>query len=168
MTTVTEGNLQITFPGSASVRRFDDEASHGLSHCMKAVDFIVDESDRVLFIELKDPEHPDARDDARGEFIASFLSGNLDKDLQYKFRDTWLYEWASGNIDKPIYYCVIVAVEKLTDADLLVRTDNLNRKLPLQGPPTTTWTPIVTGCIVFNIRTWNKCLPRFPLSRVPT
>ena len=168
MTTVREGNLQIKFPRSASVRKFDDEASHGLSHCMKAVDFIVDERDRVLFIELKDPEHPHAREDNRDEFIDSFLSGKLDRDLQYKYRDTWLYEWASGNTNKPIHYWVIIAIENLTDADLLVRTDNLNRKLPLQGPPTGTWTPIVTGCMVFNIRTWNTRLPRFALSRLPT
>ena len=168
MTTVREGNLQIVFPRNASVRKFDDETSHGLSHCMKAVDFIVDQSDRVLFIELKDPEHPHAGEDNRDEFIDRFISGNLDKELQYKYRDTWLYEWASGNIGKPIHYWVIVAIENLTDADLLARTDNLKRKLPLQGPSEVNWTPIVTGCMVFNIRTWNRLVPRFPLSRVPT
>lgn len=168
MTTVTEGNLRITFPRNARVRKFDDEASHGLSYCMKAVDFIVDERDRMLFIELKDPDHPDAREGDRQKFVHSFLSGRLDNDLQYKYRDTWLYQWASGNIRKPIHYWVIMAIENLTDADLLVRTDDLKRKLPLRGPTTEAWTPIVTGCMVFNIRTWNNLLPRFPLSRVPT
>ena len=61
MTTLREGNLQITFPQGAKVRRFDDRASHGLSHCMKAVDFIVEEVNRTSFIELKDPDHPNAK-----------------------------------------------------------------------------------------------------------
>ena len=38
MTILTEGNLQITFPQDANVRKFDDDQSHGLSHCMKAVE----------------------------------------------------------------------------------------------------------------------------------
>ena len=27
--------------------------------------------------------------------------------------------------------------------------------------------PIVAGCMVFNIATWNRRQPRFPLSRIP-
>ena len=32
MTTLREGNLQITFPRGAKARKFGDGASHGLSH----------------------------------------------------------------------------------------------------------------------------------------
>lgn len=39
-------------------RKFDDEAAHGLSHCMKAVDFIIELPERLLFVEFKDPENP--------------------------------------------------------------------------------------------------------------
>ena len=100
MTTLTEGNLRITFPPAANVRKFDDESSHGLSHCMKAVDFIVELADRVLFIEIKDPEHPCARERNSSEFIDEFLDGKLDEDLKYKFRDSFLYEWACENTSK--------------------------------------------------------------------
>ena len=169
MTTLTEGNLQITFPPSARARKFDDQASHGLSHCMKAVDFIVETDDRVLFIEIKDPEHPQSRERNRAIFIESFRSGQLDEDLKYKYRDSFLYEWASGNTGRPIHYLVIVAIEGLSDAELLTRTDALNRKLPSQGPASGRWERlIVAGCMVFNIRTWNQRLGGFPLSRVPT
>ena len=169
MTTLTEGNLQITFPRTARVRKFDDEALHGLSHCMMAVDFIVEEDDRVLFIELKDPEHPRARERDRANFIDSFRAGRLEKNLKYKYRDSFLYEWASGNTGKPIHYWVIVAIEDLTDVELLSRTDALSRNLPSQGPTSGRWERlIVSGCMVFNIRTWNEHLRGFPLSRVPT
>lgn len=169
MTTLSEGNLQIAFPRTASARKFDDHLLHGLSHCMKAVDFIVEEDDRVLFIEIKDPDHPHATEEERTRFNRRFLAGRLDEDLKYKYRDSFLYEWASGNIDKPIHYWVIIAIEGLSDAELLTRTDALKRKLPLQGPTSGTWEQrIVAGCMVFNIRTWNQRLGGFPLSRVPT
>jgi hypothetical protein len=60
MTVFTEGNLQITFPSGVAAKKFD-HSGHGLTHCMKAVDFIVELTDRYLFIEFKDPEHPDSR-----------------------------------------------------------------------------------------------------------
>ena len=167
MTTLREGNLQITFPQGAKVRRFDDKASHGLSHCMKAVDFIVEEVNRTSFIEIKDPDHPNARQANRNMFINDFLSGALDEDLKYKYRDTFLYQWASGSIGKPIYYWIIIALEKLTEAELSSRTDDLRRKLPLKGPTGEWKRPIVADCMVFNITTWKRHQSRFPLSRIP-
>ena len=168
MTTFVEGNLQITFPRGTKARKFDDPKSHGLSHCMKAVDFIIEEVDRISFIELKDPEHPHARKENREAFKNEFLSGKLDEDLKYKYRDTFLYEWASGGFDKPVSYWVVVAIETLTTADLSMRTDSLKRKLPLNGPPSGAWKrPIATNCMVFNIKTWNRHQPRIPLLRIP-
>ena len=167
MTTLREGNLQITFPRGAKARKFDDGASHGLSHCMKAVDFIVEEHNRISFIELKDPEHPHAKEADRKKFIESFRSGTLDEDLKYKYRDTFLYQWASGSVGKPISYWVIIGISNLTASDLLTRTDDLKRKLPLNGPSGAWTQPIVAGCMVFNIDTWNRRRPRFLLSRIP-
>lgn len=168
MTILTEGNLQITFPAGISVRRFDD-VNHGLAHCMKAVDFIVELNDRYLFIEFKDPQHPQSNTTDRTKFVEKFLAGNIDEDLKYKYRDSFLYQWASGRTGKPIYYYVLVALDKLTEADLLARTDDLQRKLPLEGPTSGVWMQnIVAGCAVFNIATWNKGLSSYPVARVNT
>jgi hypothetical protein len=49
MNVLTEGKLQIKLPAGAIGRKFDDSASHGLSHCMKAVDFIVEMEEQILF-----------------------------------------------------------------------------------------------------------------------
>ena len=168
MITLTEGNLQIMFPRSTKVRKFDDETSHGLSHCMKAVDFIVEEDDRILFIEFKDLEHPNAPEENRIKNLEEFRSGNLDRYLQYKYRDTFLYEWASDNVNKQIHYLVVVAIDGLSEAELVDRRDDLRRKLPLSGPPSKKWKrPIISDCVVFNIETWNRHQRRFPLSRIP-
>lgn len=167
MTTLTEGNLQITFPPGVSVRKFDSPESHGLTHCMKAVDFLVEDDDRVLFIEFKDPDHPRASDKDRKKFVKGFKTGGLDKDLKYKYRDSLLYEWASGNDGKPVHYWILIGIDHLTEAELLARTDDLKRKLPLNGPRSEVWTrPICADCMVFNIQTWNRNLSKFPVVRI--
>ncbi|MCF8075211.1 MAG: hypothetical protein K9K63_12350 [Desulfotignum sp.] len=166
MTVFTEGNLKITFPSGVAAKKFD-HSGHGLTHCMKAVDFIVELIDRYLFIEFKDPEHPDSRKKDRKKFVEQFLSGKIDEDFKYKYRDSFLYEWASGKTGKPVYYYVLVALDTLTEAELITRTDDLKRKLPYEGPSTGAWKKrIVAGCAVFNIATWNKNLSSYPVERV--
>lgn len=68
----TEGNLKISFPSSMKAEKFDDPKSHGLTHCMKAVDFIAERADSTLFIELKDPDHPQAKKENKNIFIKDF------------------------------------------------------------------------------------------------
>ena len=53
-----EKDLEFDFTQALSVKKFDDDKSHGLSHCMKAVDFIVETEKATLFIEVKDPQNP--------------------------------------------------------------------------------------------------------------
>ncbi len=164
MRVFTEGDLQLTVNNVVDVRRFDGPG-HGLSHCMKAVDFIVEESDRYLFIEFKDPQHPNSQEGNREEFIQSFHRGRLDEDFVHKYRDSFLYEWASGRANKPIYYYVMVASDTLDRTQLTERTDDLRRKLPVVG--TDAWvSSIVEGCAVFNIPSWNEAFPDYPIIRL--
>ena len=164
MTVFVEGDLQIDIDNALNPRKFDG-SEHGLSHCMKAVDFIVELPTEYWFIEFKDPDNPMGRPEQRRRFVQNFHSGLLDEELKYKYRDSFLYEWASGRGDKPARYYVLVALDNLTSADLQHRTQKLQEKLPLQGAET--WTrSIVAGCSVFNIRWWNHYLPDFPVSRV--
>ena len=53
----TEGDIEINIPGAVGGGRFDGP-KHGLSHCMKAVDFVMELADRYLFIELKESSTP--------------------------------------------------------------------------------------------------------------
>lgn len=166
MSTLIEGDLQMTLPLTAIGRKFDGNA-HGLSHCMKAVDFIVELTDKVLFVELKDPEDSATPAKERTAYISKFCSGSIDNDLKTKFRDSWLYEYAQGRINKPITYLVLMGASTLSDAELLARTDALKRQIPIEGPNNQPWEkPLLTGCAVLNIAAWNKALPDFPVSRV--
>lgn len=167
MKALLEGDLQMALPPTAKGRKFDDGAIHGLSHCMKAVDFVVELDEQVLFIEFKDPESPDALAERTAEYIKKFRSGQLDADLKIKYRDTWLYEWAQGYINKPVFYLVLIGASTLSAAELITRTDALKRQLPVTGPHGRPWKkPLVAGCAVMNVAAWNKALPQFPVSRI--
>ena len=165
MTTLQEGELRITLPETASGRSFDGPA-HGLSHCMKAVDWIIELPDRVYFIEIKDPDARGATArPERDRHIEDLRAGRLDDALTGKFRDSFLYEWACGRDDKPISYFVVIACSTLDDALLLDRADGLKRRLPAGLPPI--WRrAIAQNCLVFNVEKWNRAFPQFPLKRV--
>jgi hypothetical protein len=166
MKVITEGDLQISLPASILARKFD-VSTHGLSQCMKAVDFILELDNKILFVEFKDPDNPKTKAKNRAGFIEDFLSGKLDSDLQYKYRDSYLYELASGRADKSIYYYVLIGAHALSDADLLLRTEALKNKIPLHGAKGKPWKkPFLSGCAVMNLRTWNKALPMYPASRL--
>lgn len=165
MTVLKEGDLQITITDAVSARKFDRD-SHGLSHCMKAVDFVVELPDRYLFIEFKDPQDPKAPTEATDAYRERFSDGELDNDLIYKFRDSFLYEWASGRADKAVDYLVLVALDALPTPLLRHRRRELERKLPMNGPGNQPWPrPIAKSCAIFNIEAWNRHLPEYPIER---
>ncbi len=168
MTVMTEGNIKMNFPQYADVRRFDGP-THRLSHCsMKAIDFIVELTDRVLFIEIKDPQDPQANPNSSNKTIAEFQSGEMDEIFKLKFRDSFIYEWASDNLKKkPIHFYVLIGIETLDKALLLNRTNSLKTKLPVRSVSEGIWKKhIAEECLVFNIETWNQFLPNFLVSRI--
>ena len=165
MTALVEGDLQLELPDTINGRQFDD-ADHGLSHCMSAVDWIVDLEEETYFVEVKDPDAPAAKAyEQNGEFVRGLLSGELDKKLVKKFRDTFLYEWPCERVDKPIVYVVILASSALESAQLMTRTDELKRRLP-SGTPGCWARPLAKGCIMVNLETWNQTFPELRLSRI--
>ena len=164
--TFTEGDLQIEFTGVMGGRKFDGP-DHRLSHCMKAVDFVVELPDHYVYVELKDPQNPRATPQGRAAFTGKLRSGELENELRYKYRDSFLYEWASGRADKPVDYLVLIALDTLDDAQLLTTTRSLMRSLPQRGPDARPWQrEIVRGCGVFNLESWNRRLPHYPATRV--
>ena len=168
MTILSERDIQFDFSSALRAWRFDTEGQggHGLTHCMKAVDFVVELEDHYLFVEVKDPEaapDPHSIDKA----VDRFSHGDFDEDLKYKYRDSFLYEWAHGRADKPVYYYVLFCSNQLDAANLTQRTDVLGRNLPLTGPRQQPWTrPFVHDCAIFDIAAWNQHLAQYPVIRL--
>lgn len=155
MMVFTEGNLEITFNNVLSARRFEN---HGLT-CMKAVDFLVETPERLLFIEFKEPHDPE-------QYAERFKNNQLDQMLKYQYRDSFLYEWAAGRVNKTACYYVLIALDNLKTADWQRRTDALKKALPTGIP--SQWTqPIVSDCRVFNVIKWNRTFPDYPVRRLP-
>ena len=149
MITLDEGSLRFAFDNVVDARKFDEPGAegHGLSHCMKAVDFIVETPHFYAFIEVKGSSAPV-------------------HELAYKYRDSFLYEWASGRAEKPCYYWVVFTNDRLGPAALVTRTDDLKRALPIDGPRGEPWQcPFAHGCGVFNIASWNKRFPDYRVTR---
>ena len=169
MKTVAEGDIEIAFPSKVGWRKFD--ADYGLSHCMKAVDFILEYEDKTLFIEIKDFANPNVPREGREKPIEKHNAENraekITNVLTYKYRDSFLYEWASGRTQKPVHYYVLIAAHGLDKALLVTINDTLNRKLPIKGPASNPWKrSLAATCLVFNIETWNEHVADCRVARV--
>lgn len=163
MTVLTEGNLEFSFNAVQSVDRLDD-AQHGMTHCMKAVDFIVESNDRYWFIEVKDPDNPRATAAAKKAFAENLKTGKLRKDLVIKYRDSFLYRWAMKKLDKPVKYVVLLCMKALDDAALLQQNDNLRRNLPTEKA--NSWQrPLADSCVILDFDGWNKQFPNWQVTR---
>lgn len=163
---LTEGRIRIELPEGAKGWKFDDPVKHGLTHCMKSVDFIIEFNKEIYFLEIKDPSAaPSEIQKDKRRFLRQFTGGELDQDLYYKYRDSYLYLTGLNEIIQPAVYLVLIIDDDLTDASLMTRMDELKRKLPMQGPSSKPWPrPFIKDCVVFNARNWNKNIPHFRLS----
>ena len=166
LTEYSENDLRLQVPERLPSECFDDQ-NHGLSHCLKAVDFIIETPSHLLFIEFKDPDHPGAQEKAKVDFIAKLKSGSLDLELSQKFRDTWLYKKSENKINgKPIKYLVLIACSSLAAPELMSRAEELKKKLPVAGKVGQNWSWLVEDCAVFNLESWNKTFPVMPIQRI--
>ena len=132
-------------------------AFHGLSHCMKAVDIIVELENDYLFVEVKNLEN--ATDDYQQKEPFNYLL----EVLKYKYRDSFLYRWAEGKTDKSIRYLCLLTLE----SGLITR---MNKELRYQLPPglpVTRWSnEIAKACVVLNEARWNSNFPKWPVQRI--
>lgn len=161
MIQLEEGGLTFSFPDAKSGFKFDEQDSskpeyHGLSHCMKAVDFVIETKDRWLFVEIKDPP-------VSNPCNASRKQQELVNALVTKFRDSLLYRWAEEQTDKPIvYHCLV----NLDSALTLQLTTALKRALPEAGPKNGRWKrPLAVRCAVANVRDWNQAFPKWKVNK---
>ena len=168
MIVLEEGELRFEFTDANDGYTFDETDSsnpncHGLSHCMKAVDFRVEFNDKYLFVEIKDPPVPSGATRSTRYDSASDYN-ELIKSLVGKFRDSFLYHWAEKKRQKPIsYFCLI----NLDSALTLKLLNDLRRQLPEHGPANGRWKrSLVRGCAVANVSDWNAAFPKWQITRL--
>jgi len=159
-----EGDIRIDIINAVSLRKFDDD-THGLSHCMKAVDFIIELEKSVIFLEIKDPQSPHAHPE---KFIEDFTSYKLINDeLKPKCRDSFIYEYSMNRVNKPIFYIALICLDTITEPELSAQADLLRKNLPVDGPPKQPWIrKFIETCAVLNIAAWRKTFPHYPIIRL--
>ena len=164
MSSLREGELVLALPVGVEGLQFDG-SGHGMSHCMKAVDWIIEWRRRLLFVEVKDPSSQEARGHADAkEFVEGFKSKEFMQDLVTKFRDSLLYEWACGKeIDDVSYYVIVEGVDRTL---LGTQADALHRRIPV-GDQVPWQRPLARSCGMFDIDSWNQAFPDLPLTRDP-
>ena len=132
MKTIQEEDLIFDVTSAVKAEKFDDNSIHGSKSTMKRVDFIIEENNKVIFLEIKDPDKPGATNPEK--FMNDLKGGNLIPELAGKYRDSLLFSRLRGGYEKPISYVVLVSMGRLEDALILSKTDALKFAIPLSNP----------------------------------
>ncbi len=164
-----ERDLWFDFSQAGLAYKFDSQ-DHGLGHCLKAVDFVVEWPRQLWLIEVKDPESgsiPAAiKEEVRGGFQQKLESGPLiEKHLFPKLRDSLIYlSMERGIADKPLRYLVLIGLERLEPPML----DSLKGRLWRQdwvAGPRRGWRKSF-DVIMLTPSLWNRVLPYCPVTRI--
>ena len=163
-----ERDLEINFTNAIDGFIFDQMKSHlpnyhGVDE-MHRVDLVAEFADAIVFVEIKDPDNPNAQKEGLKKFHARLENGSLSSTFASKFIDSFLYRWAEEKIHKPVHYINLVTL----DAELLPSlSDEIHKQIPPMGKPVPRWKrQLVENCQVFNIETWNENFPKWPVTRL--
>jgi hypothetical protein len=163
---VTTDGYEIEFSNAVNAYKFDEQDKykntyHGAT-MFKAVDLIVEFADYYLFVEIKNnPDDylttSDCTTKTPKECHDNFMQ--LKNILKYKFRDSFLYRFAEGKVNKPISYICLLNYDS---AMVLKMSDSLKIELPV-GKPSTRWKiELLKSCAVVNLERWNNNFPKWP------
>jgi hypothetical protein len=153
-----EGEVRIDFGDALSCTKLDED--HPLTHAMSCVDFLVEFQDRIVFVEIKDPDCSKAQPKDIKKFVRKVEDGKLAVELARNGRDSVFYRACTCGLNKRIYYYVLLGMEGLSPAELQAQTDRLKSFLPLdQANGRECRQRLIEDCAVFNLRMWNAVFP---------
>ncbi len=168
-----EGELMLDFSSAENVWNFDESGEHKMSHCMKAVDYIVEWPDEVWLVEVKDPAKTTIpaqyRQQRLDEFMERIRSDRLfSRELGPKCKDSFLFLHLNGNIlNKPLKYLVLLGVDSIDSAMMIRCAENLKRATCFLGPDSTSWTnSYLETTRIFNLAAWNRIFIDCPVTRI--
>jgi hypothetical protein len=148
---LVELDLEFDFVGALDAVKFDDGTTHTFSS-IQPVDFIVEYEDCYRFVEVKDPDNPDATNVEA--FREKLKSGRLIRSLAGKYRDSLFFQSFQDNQQKDIEYIVLLSMCALDDALLLAKQDELQRSIPFRHR---SWQRnSATACVILNMNQWKK------------
>jgi len=169
VTKLVEDKLQIDFVGALHVMKFDQNDPnqpdyHDLQN-MPRVDFIVEMENEIYFIEVKDPNRPNAVDVGSKKFLVKLQQGELAKSLYSKYISSFFFRWAECHLEKSVHYISLINLESALLQPLI---DDLGRQFMYLSKKSVRWhrEPLASWQI-HNIKTWQAVFPLWPVTRLP-
>ncbi len=167
--------MRITsFPVQESEIEFDFSAAHTCdkhdetNKVLDAVDFILDEPTRSVWLEVKNFEGksiaPRMRGGARRKFLAKMRvqNGFYRDELRAKFVGTAAFFWlTSVPFSKPVVYVVLLESPRFDSALKLHAKEMMRKLIPTRGSHLAPWAHKVTVAVV-DVTEWNLRFPDYP------
>jgi hypothetical protein len=173
-----EGELEFDF-GMATAEKFDDPAKQR-PQGMQFVDFLIEESERLILLEIKDPSRRKAKggnakaeaalERERIQFVEKLRNnGWIADELTPKARDSYTYLHLMRRDDKPILYVLLLGTDRLPFDAVPLLPDFKDRLLArLRQEMDQPWLrQYVSDCLVLTEQTWPIAFPDYPLTRTP-
>ena len=162
-----EGEIALDFSSAAHHFRLDEQGV-ARPEGMKLVDFVVEDEDRILLVEIKDASDAGTTEKDRLAFARKLQTNQLvNESLTPKARDSYCYLHLMAQDKKPCLLVFLLGLEALdTEPALLMRLRErlLQRVRHESDQP---WVRrYVSDCVVVGLDGWNMTFPMYPASRV--
>jgi hypothetical protein len=161
-----EKQLRFDFTGCIRAEKYDENPA--VPNLMKKVDFLVEEPNRILLVEVKNVLNPGTGRADREKFIRELKSKKLIYDgLVPKCRDSWAFLHLMALDNKPIYYAVVIDLyPNNVSPELFGPLMNALAKR-LRKESTAPWKrPYVCGSAILSLVAWNQEFPNYRASRI--
>jgi len=154
-----ERKLKFGFPDYVVVRRPEKESVRRSECELKAVDFVLELPDKMLFVEVKNPKRGPRESE---EEYKARLRDVESKDAEWKafvkkFRDAFVYEAARSRLTFPVEYIVLINIDEV---DIL---QSLQERLDWCLPVFDDSAKMISKVAVVNVDAWKKYMVEFPI-----
>ena len=107
------------------------KADRIMYHDLPALDFVVEMDECILFIEVKNPDHPNATAQSRKAFMKDLYDNVYPYLISDKFKNELLRTWSrGGEFSKPILCVFILAFRLFSKTDRARLQEKIYNRLP--------------------------------------
>ena len=168
---IREKELSFEFFGAQSVKKLDEQGDETPSG-MSLVDFVIEEEQRILLVEVKDPSADQIpvqhRKSVKDREIRKFQTKELIHDeLVPKARDSYCYLHLMKRDSKPFDYVYLTSIDRLgINSELLM---NFHERLlkRLRKEADEKWKRYyIRDCAVHTLRSWNQQMAPYTVERI--
>lgn len=162
-----ESGLCFNFSDGSEWEKFDYSNETGVRKPsgMKFVDLLIEEQDRLLLVEIKNPNQGKGHS-AREEFInqlEKFTDNKLVSDLVEKIRDSYTFLHLMKRTGKPLIYIFLLPDEISSKIDFLTIKEKLFKKIKNEAKEP--WKlDYVKDCAVLDLKKWNELFSSYKIT----